>query len=338
MNHSESPFSKLGLRALFLVWGTPGQGPRSRVMAQQLGIESCFVHVRLPRGAWFAPLKYVLQAARTLLLLFRRRPQVVFVQSPPLFAVLCACLYCLLLRAHYIVDAHSAAFAGPWWTLPPRWLKSWLARRALTTIVTNDHLKQRVESLGGRALIVRDVPLRLHVERDYPLDGAFNIALVNVFSPDEPLAEALAAVADLAEVHLYVTGKSNGKHAQLIAKAPANVRFTGFLPDDQYYGLLNSVHAVMCLTTRNHTMQRGACEALSLGKPIITSDWPVLREYFCKGTVHVPNTGAGVRAGVLKLRESYRQYQREIRDLQFMQGSEWREKMESIMERVQQVV
>ena len=31
---------------------------------------------------------------------------------------------------------------------------------------------------------------------------------------------------------------------------------------------------ILALTTHDHTMQRGACEAVSLGVPIITSDWP----------------------------------------------------------------
>jgi glycosyltransferase involved in cell wall biosynthesis len=81
------------------------------------------------------------------------------------------------------------------------------------------------------------------------------------------------------------------------------VKFTGFLPDEEYLGLLRGVQAIMVLTTNNHTMQRGACEAVSLGKPIITSDWPVLRSYFNKGTIHVDNSYHGIKEGILEMRE-----------------------------------
>jgi hypothetical protein len=77
-------------------------------------------------------------------------------------------------------------------------------------------------------------------------------------------------------------------------------------------------------------MQRGACEALSLGKPIITSDWPLLQTYFHKGTVHVANTSQGIREGVIKMREEYRRYQTEIKSLQLIQQHEWEAKVKML--------
>ena len=79
----------------------------------------------------------------------------------------------------------------------------------------------------------------------------------------------------------------------------------------------------MCLTKRDHTMQRGACEALSLGKPIITSRWPLLEDYFYKGTVHVDNSSTGIRAGVAEMVAHHDQYQREIVNLRQDQQREW---------------
>jgi hypothetical protein len=87
----------------------------------------------------------------------------------------------------------------------------------------------------------------------------------------------------------------------------------------------------MCLTTRDNTMQRGACEALSLAKPIITSQWPLLREYFHQGTVHVDNTGAGIRRGVQEMCSRYEEYVTGIRTLQVRQQAEWREKLTELI-------
>jgi hypothetical protein len=69
-------------------------------------------------------------------------------------------------------------------------------------------------------------------------------------------------------------------------------------------------------------MQRGV-QALSLGTPIITSDWALLRDYFCKGTVHVDNSAAGIRAGVERLRDDLERYREEIVQLRTEVDAEW---------------
>jgi glycosyltransferase involved in cell wall biosynthesis len=112
--------------------------------------------------------------------------------------------------------------------------------------------------------------------------------------------------------------------------AAANVHFTDFLPNDSYYALLDSAQSVICLTTRNHTMQRGACEALWKGKPIIISDWPLLREYFSNGTIYVDNSASGIAQGVALMKENYWHYQKGIRELQVSRRREWREKLTAL--------
>ena len=79
---------------------------------------------------------------------------------------------------------------------------------------------------------------------------------------------------------------------------PENARFTGWLTEEGYAGLLRACDAVMCLTTHDHTMQRGAYEAMALHKPLITSDWQILRSTFSNGTVHVDNSVAAICDGV----------------------------------------
>lgn len=324
---AENVFSELNIKSLFLVWGAPYQGPRSRVMADKLGIEAFFVVTGLPRGALYVPIKYPIQGFKTFLLLLRERPRVIFVQSPPLLAVLCAYVYCAFTGGGYVIDAHSEALLARGWTAPPTWIKRFLSKRAITTIVTNEHLEHMVADQGGGATIIRDVPATFAVHGGYPTSDKFNVAFINTFAADEPLNQVLVAAADLPDVQFYVTGKIGQRSSDVVAKAPSNIRFTDFLSDQAYYGLLNSAQAVMCLTKRDHTMQRGACEALSLGKPIITSDWPILRRYFCKGTVHVDNTADGIRQGVLEMKKHYGNYEEGIRELQSDQQREWQEKV-----------
>jgi glycosyltransferase involved in cell wall biosynthesis len=218
---------------------------------------------------------------------------------------------------------------SPWWTRP-RWLHRLLTRRAAATIVTNEHFAEIIRDLGGKALVLPDIPTS-HDTAPVTLGSEANITVVSTFAADEPLTEVLSAAAALPDVQFHVTGDPRRAPEDVIDSAPPNVRFTGFLPDGEFYGLLSASHAVMCLTTRDHTMQCGACEALSLGTPIITSDWPVLRSYFHAGTVHVDNTAAGIRTGVAEMLQHHDGYRQGIVTLQEAQQRAWTAGQESLL-------
>jgi glycosyltransferase involved in cell wall biosynthesis len=157
------------------------------------------------------------------------------------------------------------------------------------TLVTDRHWADALSAAGAPVTVLPDVPTEYRpANGTHPgLDAhRFNLAVVNTWSPDEPLEELFRAAAAVPEATFHITGSTDGREEN-VRRAPANVRFAGFLADGDYYRLLASADAVVCLTTRDHTMQRGACEALSLARPIVTSDWPLLRDYFSAGTVHV---------------------------------------------------
>jgi glycosyltransferase involved in cell wall biosynthesis len=315
------PGMSLGDDGLFLVWGSPGRGPRSRAFARELGIDVSFISATRRRGALMAPYRYLVQGLRTLWILFRRRPRVVFVQSPPSMAVLVVWFYAWLARARFVVDAHSCAMRSVYWTRP-RWLYRRLARRAAATIVTSEHYAGSLRDQGGRSLVIRDIPTTLSTDRTFPVDGSFNVMVVNSFGPDEPLDEIVRAASALDDVVFYVTGDAS-RAGRRIPSAPANVRFTGFLPDASYHALMGASDAVMCLTTHDHTMQRGACEALWTGKPIITSRWPLLQNYFDRGTVHVDNTAASICGAIREIADHRTRYSTEIEQLQADRRLEW---------------
>lgn len=325
MNNSGS---KSGLIFLFLVWGK--QGPRSRVLAEKLGIDIQFIFTSLPRGKYTVPFRYPVLAVRTIILLFRRKPNVIFVQNPPFLAVLTVYLFYLVTNAKFIIDSHSDAMLPHGWTAPPIWLKRLTSRKAVVTIVTNLHFQKMIESFGGKALVIRDIPTEFKMAGEYPLNGKFNVVFINTFDLDEPTKEVIKAAENLSGIEIYITGKIP-KHTDIEDKIPDNVHFTDFLEDSKYYSLLNSAHAIMCLTTRNHTMQRGACEALSLAKPIITSDWPILQEYFNKGSVFVDNTPEGIRRGLFEMQNHYEIYKADIKELQLDQQKEWQEKVKRLI-------
>jgi glycosyltransferase involved in cell wall biosynthesis len=328
----DTPSASIAGRAIFIAWGPPSHANRTRVFAENLGIDVLHVFSTRRRGALAAPIKYPYQAIATVVYLIRRRPDVVLVQNPPSFAAVLIAVYSVFTGARFVVDAHTDAFVRAAWTRPRR-LYRWVARRAVATIVTNEHLADRVRAWGADACVIRDIPTRFDPS-PYELGPEFNVAVVSTFAGDEPIDEVIAAARSLPDVRFHVTGDTNRENASIPTSLPDNVELTGFLPLDQYYGLLSNSDAVMSLTTRNHTMQRGACEALWLGKPIVTSDWPLLRDYFRKGSVHVDNTEAGVREGIDRIRGDVDRYRREIVELQAEVAAEWQTARSSLIKRL----
>jgi glycosyltransferase involved in cell wall biosynthesis len=318
--------------AIFLIWATPDRGTRSAWFARELGIDDVRFLGSEGRGLGAAPFNYPGQLLRTLIVLARRRPRVVFVQSPPSFAAWTAALYCAVTGAEFVIDAHSDAFQRARWTRPA-WLTRVVARRAISTIVTNEHLAGIVRSWGAAAMSIPTIPTDLVMGEPPTMPPGFNVTFVNTWAADEPLDSLLAAAEELPEASFHITGSRKGLE-RLQHPIPKNVRFTGFLSQPTYNALLAASDAVACLTTHDHTMQNGACEALFLETPIVTSDWPILRDYFSAGTVHVDNTPAGIGLGLRRMMAHSSTYRREIRSLRAQRQREWEANRRTILSQI----
>jgi glycosyltransferase involved in cell wall biosynthesis len=163
----------------------------------------------------------------------------------------------------------------------------------------------------------------------------FSVAFVSTFAPDEPVEAVLRAATWLPDVNFYVTGDTRKLSAGLRAQAPPNVSFTGFLdPYSDYPGLLRAADAVMVLTTRDYTLQLGGCEAAAVGKPLITSDWPYLREVFAQGAVFVGDSAESIRDGVLELQRRHAELSVGIVALREASRHEWDLRMRQLMSHV----
>lgn len=321
-NEKKKPMSD----GLFIAWHPFSR--RGQLLSEKFRLRLYLVH-SLKRRYFLAPVRYILQAVRTTRILLKERPRLVFVQNPPIFAAMVVYLYARLGRARYVIDSHTGALLSPWWkwSLP---IHAFLSRRAITTIVTNEYLRSIVDSWGADTFLIADIPTKFPEGQTVSLDGKFNVAVINTFSPDEPLEAVLEAASALPETHFYVTGNLIRAKKSLLENKPDNVTFTGFLPDAEYFGLLRAARAIMVLTTDDHTMQRGACEAVSLGKPIVTSNWPILREYFNRGTLFVDNSAADIQRAVIKMQQQREKLENEISLLQQERWQEWQHKQAAL--------
>jgi glycosyltransferase involved in cell wall biosynthesis len=327
----------MDLEGLFIVWGAFQGSRRSEQIAKIFNFDIEYVYFTTRQGLLYAPFKYAYQAIAMLMLLARRRPDIVFIQNPPTFAPLFVYLYSLMFGAQFIIDTHTGALIYPqWqWTLP---LQRFLSRRALTTILTNDYLARQVKGWGANAFVLEDPPMVIEISKSMSLEGdTFKVVMISVAYPDEPVAEVVKVARNLPDIDFYITGDfSISNHFQnVVANAPTNVHFIGFLKED-YFALLEAVDVVVCLTTDDHTFQSGANEALWLGKPLITSNWPVLREYFNQGTIHVENTVEAIQQGLLEMQKNLLDFQAGMLALQEERRHQWNKKAEALLLLIQQ--
>jgi hypothetical protein len=294
---SKAP-SPAGRPRLWLTWE---RHRRSRELSAALGAE---LRELIFDGPWSVRALALSIASAAVLL--GKRPRIVFVQNPSIILATVACLLRPVLGYRLIVDRHSNFF--PETLAAPSFrfrvfhaLSRFTIRRADLTIVTNDPLKELLESWGGRGFVLPDRLPDLPLAIPRPLDGERAIVFVCSHAFDEPLAEVLQAAARLAPgCRVYVTGDSRRSDPRLVRGAPPNVTFTGFLSEGGYQSLLASADVVMGLTKIPDTLLCCAYEAVTLGKPLVLSNHAALVRYFRLGAIFTGHAPAEMAAAIMR--------------------------------------
>lgn len=308
---------------------------RSDHTARELGGRSHMIYkARYGSRPTTVLFKYAAQWGETLRILRAERPDAIFVMTPPVFAALPAFWYARRYGAVVVLDAHTAAFMHPRWRLF-QWLQRALCRRAATTLVSNTHLASIVEAAGGHATLVPDVPVVFDELEPFPRPAIFTVAVVCSFNYDEPLPAILEAARLSPDVRFFVTGDTRYLPKGVAADVPGNVILTGFLSTPAYAGLLAGADAVLTLTSRDHTMLRGAYEAIYQGTPVIVSDWPLLRDAFGEAGICVENTGSSIAAAVAAMQQELGAYRTRAKRLRERKLARWAVTLPSIVARIE---
>jgi glycosyltransferase involved in cell wall biosynthesis len=256
-------------------------------------------------------LRYLRATLRTIRVLWARQPALLFVQNPSILLAAIAVLYGKIFGRTIVVDRHSNFPELPqhplWQGTKRQGWKKWLfqalsgysLRGAALTIVTNDHVAALVRDLGGIPVVLPD-PIPSLVPTTKPrLEGRFSVFVVSSFAEDEPVAEVMGAARALDEAGVVVYFSGNPKRAgkDWTAGAPRNVRFTGFLPRQEYINTLYASDAISVLTTIPHCLLCGCYEATAAGKPLLTSDTAALKAHFREAVFAGP-TAEAIENGV----------------------------------------
>src|SRR5574340_1017700 len=117
----------MGVKSVFIVWSK--HSPRAETLSAELELDAqvSFQYEERLKARWLLPLRYLVQGWKTWRVLEQQRPQVVLVQSPPIFAPLVVAVWCQLRgktgpsgqRALYALDCHTSTWYHSKW----RWAK-----------------------------------------------------------------------------------------------------------------------------------------------------------------------------------------------------------------------
>jgi glycosyltransferase involved in cell wall biosynthesis len=295
---------------------------RTMQLATALGVAVRVMH----RGRLHAFQRIVVWV-RTVLYLSRTSSRVIIVPNPSLLLAATACMLKRIRRYTVIQDLHSYFYQT---LVAPRGLHERLyarlsrycLRRADLTIVTNEFLREAVDRLGARSVVLQDKIPDMVSAGSISLAGRRNIVFVCTYSDDEPIDVVLEAARIISEgIHIYVTGRLPSTADRWTV--PQNVHLTGYLSDHEYGRLLSSADAVLALTTREHTLLCAAYESVALGKPLVISDTHALREYFTKGVIYTENNSRALATALNNIPHRLDTLRSEVVELKHELAEHW---------------
>ncbi|MBU1881813.1 glycosyltransferase [bacterium] len=296
---------------------------RSQTLAENFGAEAVyFSYLAGNENAAKVILRYLVMTLHTFFYVLWRRPRVVFVMNQPVFLPLTLMFLSFLTGVKYVIDSHSGLFnKKQWmWSLP---IMKYAYRYSLFSIVTNKNHKELTESWGAKVEVLGALTVPEEPVETFKRTAKKAIVVIGTFASDEPIAEVLEACRQLSDVRIYITGAMKKAPPGMIENAPENVTFTDFQPRPNYVGLVQAMDAAMILVTHDDVMQRGAYEAMSWSVPIITSDWPILRDSFTRGTIFVDNSAADIIRSVEELYAHLPEYKAEVNLLREERQLKW---------------
>lgn len=260
-------------KPVFISW-TKENG-RSKDLADALGAQLLTIY---PQGNLL--LRYAKSSIQSYCVLRSLQAQTVaFLMLPPMPLALVAAVARRRNAANNIFDLHTGFFHDPKW----RWLTKVTLRtmRGSIAIVTNENLAVICKEAGVKSVLLHDVLKRPGLK--YPRRGSDIVCPVS-YSNDEPIGAILDAAGALPHTQWVLTGRAPDA---VVKNAPDNIKFTGFVSDEEYNRLIGEAGVVVALTNRKDTMQRAGYEAILHGVPVVTSDFDVLCNFFEEAALYV---------------------------------------------------
>jgi hypothetical protein len=288
-------------KSLFIVWKAYQR--RVDAFVDSLNISPVYLHFEWEeKSRLHKIISYLFKISKTLQLLRSTRPAFFYIQAPPTFLLYTVHLYCKLTGAQFAVDAHNSMIGDSLWSRMP--FVQQILRKCAVVIVHNEDMAELARAQRLPCTVLMDRPPQVELAQyAYPrqIMGERTRAKVVIpcsFDIDEPLEEMQKATLLLPEIDFYITWYSEKLPAEFLKGFGSNTVFTGFLEQDDFDSLLAHADAVLVLTTRDGTQPSGATEALAFQRPLVVSDFRIIRDMFPMGSVYINNDAAGIANGI----------------------------------------
>lgn len=237
--------------------------------------------------------KYIVYSLKSIINIIHLKPAVLIVQNPSIVLTFIACLLKPIFRYKLLADTHNAGLMPESNLLKMfPFVYRYFQKAADITIVTNSELANIVTRNNGRPFVMPDKLPEISLSRnDRAPKNKFKIVYICTFGIDEPYMQFIEAAGHFnSDILFFVTGKWKMASNLLLTDRPANLIFTDFLPDDEYWDLLLTSDLIIDLTNRQDCLVCGAYEAVAAEVPLVLSDTTALRKHFNKGVVFTSNT------------------------------------------------
>lgn len=272
------------------IWLTWERQTRNESMAHLLSAEYCEL-LSSHKGL----LRYAQLSWKTLILIFRKRPNIIFFQNPSIVLSL-ICTFIKIMRRKKIIaiaDFHNCALDKNNFHK----LNVFICKTADITLVTNNNLSNIIKRMGGKPFVFPDPIPRPDINQEEQINPENKfIVFISSWAEDEPINEVCTAFigSDLNNqgVKLIVTGriKAGRLNNSVESYTAKNITFTGFVSEENYWSLLKNSLFNIDLTTREDCMVCGAYESLAVKNTILLSNNAPTINYFRDAAIYTNNT------------------------------------------------
>lgn len=279
-------------------------------------------------------IRYLENIFKTIMLLYRKKTSVLFIQNPSIVLATISCLLKKVFGYYLIVDAHNSGII-PDIDLLKRFgfIYRYIQKTADITIVTNQALADLVDMNNGNSFILPDIIPSLPDDTFINESKVEGIKITNIcsFHNDEPYLEILKAASHLPDyIKIYMTGDYSKLSKKILFNLPNQVILTGYVNDSDYWKHIKSSHIIMDLTFRENCLLCGAYEGVAACKPLILSDTKALKEYFYKGVCYTKNNSDDIQSIILFAVEKIDELNQQINDLKYELLRSWSFKGEEL--------
>ncbi len=262
---------------------------------------------------YYAPLRYVVLFFWTLFRLVSDNPRVVYAQNPPVFCPLTCLVYCRVMGKRLIIDHHALwhvkTLGDGVVSRTIGFLEKFVSTSAFANTAPHTVWSGGLMRIGAKRVeVIHDYVAKNPLSRDESLrerySGGGRVAIASHGGhPLELIENEISAAGMVPAMTLLITGpeeKLGGRLSKL--KLPANVRYLGLLPIDEYLRLKASCDFALNITDEPYTLSHVLFEYAASSLPVLSSRQPVVEAIFGNSILYATGTSpheVAIQLGVL---------------------------------------